>query len=337
MNDEQATIPEDQEVNEEGQEEAEESQAAIPAEGEDSEDITQEEQQQVNLVEALTKSGSIPKGVEPFQDEEGALKFVMPINGQKYIVNFNQLISGFNLNQAGEQKLREGKELEKNLNKLLKDLSPENPDSKKELRKFLQKMGHNLGDLGEEFLNEVVEEQQMTPQERELRQRIADVEEREAKLKEAEMTEQEKMQRAERTQKQEAYTKEIITALESRIDKDIDPVLKQKLFIKVTQEMMDAFRIERRISAEQALDNVLTEYDLLLEQAAKLYGKEHLKKRIPAEFKKLINGLTLEEKEQMDIISNSVQGGAVDLEDFEDKRKPIKKKKTLLSEWQPKI
>ena len=74
-----------------------------------------------------------------------------------------------------------------------------------------------------------------------------------------------------------------------------------------------------------------------MEQAAKLYGKEHLKKRIPAEFKKLINGLTLEEKEQMDIISNSVQGGAVDLEDFEDKRKPIKKKKTLLSEWQPKI
>jgi len=325
----QATTPEVSEEATEGV--IDESQEATSAVSE--EEITQEEQTQLNLVEALTKSGSIPKGVEPFQDEDGTVKFVMPIDGEKYIVNFNQLLSGFNLNQAGEKKLKEGKALEKQLNKLMGDLSPSNPESKKELKKFLTKLGHNVGDLGEDFLSEAVAEQQMTPQERELKQRIADIEAREAKLNESTMTAKEQEERAAIKTKQEAYSKEIITALESKVSNDIDPILKQKLFVKVTQEMMNAVRVDSKLSAVDALDNVLTEYDLLLENASKLYGKEHLKKRIPAEFKKLINGMTLEEKEQMDIISNSVTGGPVDLEGYEDTRTKKPRKKLLLSEW----
>ena len=137
--------------------------------------------------------------------------------------------------------------------------------------------------------------------------------------------------------KQEEYSTEIIKALESKIDKEIDPALKQKLFIKITQEMMDAVRIGNKMSASDALDNVLTEYDMLLEHADKLYGKEHLKKRIPKGFKKLINGMTFEEKEELDLVSNSVQGGSVELDDYEDTRVKKKSKKVNLSDWVPKI
>lgn len=58
---------------------------------------------------------------------------------------------------------------------------------------------------------------------------------------------------------------------------------------------------------------------------------------IPASFKKLVMGMTLEEKEGIPPVSNSVKGGAVELEGYEEKRTKNKSKKVNLSDWVPTI
>ena len=331
---EQATIPEEiQELGEEVQE-------ATPAEGteEIQEEITEEEQNQVDLVAALTKSGSIPKGVEPFQDEDGTVKFVMPINGQKYIVNFNQLLSGFNLNQAGEQKLREGKAMEAGLKAELAKMSPDNPNGKKEIKKFLVKLGYDPAEISEALLQEAVEEQQMTPEEKAYRAKLADIEERERKLEEAQMTAKQKEEHETKVKLQQKFTNEALTTLETRLkDKELqDPELKKYLLTGIFGKMKEAIQIGHRISADEAYERLMLDTALVVRNASKLYSKAHLKHMIPSEFKKLVMGMSLEDKD-LPLVANSVRGGAVELENYEDTRVKKPKKKIPLSEWVPKI
>jgi len=320
----QATIPEQetQETQEETQE-TEETVEATPA--------SAEETTQINLVESLQKSGDIPKGVEPFQDENGKLKFVMPINGQKYIVNFNQLLSGFNLNTAGEMKLREGKEMEKRFNALLDDIHSGNPNGKKNLKKFLKQLDYDYGSLGEELLNEVIEESQMSDAEKKLVAREREIAEREAKLKAKEEEEEDKKQLTEIQQKQQDYSTQGINAMKSRNLDDVDPEVKTILMKGMFNKMFEAKRVEYDISALDALDDTLAEYVLLLNNLSKLYSKEQLKRTLPEGFKKLVMELSL--NEDIPPVGGSIQPGKVEVEHTE--RKKPKAKKILLSEWKP--
>jgi len=334
MIDEQAIIPEE-EVAEEVTEELE----ATPVEGEEViEETTEEEQEQVDLVAALVKSGSMPKGVEPFQDEDGKVKFIMPISGKKYVVNFDQLLSGFNLNQAGEQKLREGKAMEADLKKELANMSPESPNGKRELKKFLTKLGYDPAEISESLLQEAVDEQQMTPEEKAYRDKLADIERREAALNEADMTAKQKAEHETKVKMQQDFTKQALDTLGEKLkDKELEDVeLKKYLLTGIFGKMKDARQIDQKITSDEAFDRVMLDLSMVLENATKLFSKSHLKHMIPSEFKKLVMGMSLEDKEAP-IIANSVKGGAVELEGYEDTRKKKPQKKINLSEWQPKI
>ena len=76
---------------------------------------------------------------------------------------------------------------------------------------------------------------------------------------------------------------------------------------------------------------------MLLENLGKLYSKEHLKRRLPKSFRELVMKLSLES--EPDIVSSSIKGGPVELDDsqFEKikakKTEQKQKKKLLLSEW----
>jgi hypothetical protein len=321
----QATIPE-----QETQETQEETQETAGVETAEETPSSAEETQQLNLVESLQSSGDIPKGVEPFQDENGKLKFVMPINGQKYIVNFNQLLSGFNLNQAGEQKLREGKEMEKRFNALLDDIHSGNPNGKKNLKKFLKQLDYDYGSLGEELLNEVIEESQMSDAEKKLIAREREIAEREAKVKAKEEEEEGKKQLTEIQQKQQEYSAQALNAMKTRNLDDADPEVKGLLMKGLFGKMFEAKQAGYDLSALDALDETLAEYGSLLNNLSKLYSKEQLKRTLPEGFKKLVMELSLNEEIP---VGGSIQPGEVEVEHVE--RKKPKAKKILVSDWKP--
>jgi len=297
---------------------------------------TKEESGQVDFIEELKKSGQIPKGVEPFRDDNGELKFVIPINGTKYIANFKQVLSGFNLNQAGEQKLQQGKELEKKFNNILNNIAASNPNGKKELKTFLTKLGYDLGDLSETFLNEVIEEKSMSEDERAYKARLKEIEEREEKLKKSEQEQEMTKEQKAIFDKQQEFSNEIVNAMKSRKLDDVDPELKKVLMTGIIGEMITARKAHYNLKAEEALDNVLGQFDLLLNNLGKLYSKEHLKRRLPKSFRDLVMKLSLDN--EPDITSNSIHGKPIEINDEQyekiKKQKENKKtKKLLLSEW----
>jgi flagellar biosynthesis GTPase FlhF len=294
------------------------------------------EQGQVDFIDELKKSGQIPKGVEPFRDDNGELKFIIPINGKKYVANFKQVLGGFNLNQAGEQKLKQGKELEKKFNSILNNISANNPTGKKELKSFLAKLGYDLGDLSESFLQEAIEERSMSPEEREQRKRLAEIEEREEKLKKQE--EEHNMTKEQRVvfEKQQSYSNEIVAAMKSKKLDDVNPELKKNLMTGIIGEMLTARKADYNMPADEALDNVLAQYDMLLDNLVHLYSKEHLKKRMPKGFRDLVMKLSLEG--EAPITSSSIKSGNLDVDDstldkLKSRKIEKKVKKINLSEW----
>jgi len=308
------------------------------AESNENEQGETKEKGQVDFIEELKKSGQIPKGVEPFRDENGELKFVIPINGKKYVANFKQVIGGFNLNQAGEQKLKQGKEMEKKFNSILNNISANNPHGKKELKTFLSKLGYDLGDLSESFLQEAIEERSMSPEERENKKRLADIEAREAKLKESE--EKEEMTKEQKViyTKQEQFSNDIVTAMKTKKLDNVSPELKKTLMQGIIGEMITARKADYNMSADEALDNVLTQFDLLLDNLGHLYSKEHLKRRLPKTFRDLVMKLSLEDTDAPPV-SSSIKSGSIDIDESQLEKIKTKKleknknKKINLSDW----
>jgi hypothetical protein len=295
-----------------------------------------ETEHQVDFVEELKTSGQIPKGVEPFKDENGELKFIIPINGKKYVANFKQVLSGFNLNTAGEQKLQAGKELEKKFQSILDNIAAHNPNGKTELKKFLTKLGYDLGDLSEGFLNEVIAERSMSPEEADMKRRAAELAEREARLKEQE--EQQNLTAEQRAvfEKQQTFTTEILGAMKSKKLDNTPPELRKTIMQGVISEMINARHADYDMSASEALDSVLTQFDMLLDNLGNLYSMEHLKRRLPNKFRELVMSLSLENSAPQTLSSIHPGGVEVDdsqLKDIEARKIQKPKKKILLSEF----
>lgn len=296
-----------------------------------------EEKGQVDFIEELKTSGQIPKGVEPFRDEKGELKFIIPINGKKYIANFKQVIGGFNLNVAGEQKLKAGKELEKKFQTILDNIAANNPNGKKELKKFLVKLGYDLGELSEGFLNEVIEERSLSPEEAELRRKSKDIEEREAKIKEQEEKQNLTKEQQAVMEKQQTFSNEIIGAMKAKKLDNVSPELRKLVMQGVIGEMLTARHADYEMSAEEALEGVLGQFDMLLDNLGNLYSLEHLKRRLPKKFRELVMQLSLEDTAPPTV--NSIHGGDVEMDDTKlaeiQKKRALKqpRKKILLSEF----
>jgi hypothetical protein len=295
-----------------------------------------ESDHQVDFVEELKTSGQIPKGVEPFRDENGELKFIIPINGKKYVANFKQVLSGFNLNTAGEQKLQAGKELEKKFERILDNIAASNPNGRGELKKFLTKLGYDLGDLSEGFLNDVIAERSMTPEEADMKRRAAELEEREAKLKEKEQEQNLTQEQKAVFEKQQTFTTEILGAMKAKKLENTTPELRKTIMQGVISEMINARHADHDMNAEEALDSVLMQFDMLLDNLGNLYSMEHLKRRLPKQFRELVMKLSLEDGAPQTL--NSIHPGGVEvdesqLKNIEAKKLQKPKKKILLSEF----
>jgi hypothetical protein len=333
MSDELVTMPE---TSNEVSEESTDVDATPEADGEEQQDLqaSKKEAGQLDFIDELKKSGQIPKGVEPFRDEKGELKFIIPINGKKYVANFKQVLGGFNLNQAGEQKLKQGKEIEQKFNNILNSISANAPEGKKELKKFLTKLGYDLGDLSEGYLNDVIAERSMTPEERDNRKRLEDLEERERKLAEKEKQSQLTEEQRAIQEKQQKYSSDIVNAMKSRKLDNVNPELKKNLMKGVIGEMIQARQADYNLTAEEALDNVLQQYDMLLDSLPHLYSQEHMKRRRPKAFQELVMKMSLEKTPP---VQSSIKPGRVELTESQaQKIKQTNKnqpRKINLSDW----
>ena len=117
LTDEQAEELEAEADKQESEEENEAKEESVDEETEEAQKTQEVEKKETPLakeeIDKFVSAMGLPKGVKHLVDKNGQLKFVIPINGKKRLATPEDVFKGFNLNQAGYQKMEEAKLLQK--------------------------------------------------------------------------------------------------------------------------------------------------------------------------------------------------------------------------------
>jgi hypothetical protein len=123
-------------------------------------------------VEDISRKLNLPKEIKPFLNKEGDLRFIVPIDGKKYVATTEEIFKGFNLNQAGHKRLQEGKDLQAQIRGYF-DQIKKDPNK---IWDIADKLGHDKYSLAESLLKGYVDEAGMSPEEKEQRRVIEEAE-----------------------------------------------------------------------------------------------------------------------------------------------------------------
>lgn len=209
-------------------------------------DYTEAEKQEIEKFMGRLK---LPEGVKYYQDSNGELKFVVPINGQKCLVTPENLFKGFNINQAGYQKLNEAKQMIKNTEAYFDSLK-QNPQ---QLWDLAQKLGLNPYELAQGLLEEKIKDAEMTPAERALRAKEKEAEEYKKRLeayeKEQENTKLQVQVEAER----QKYDQQLVEAMQKHGFNKLSGSGKSVVLSNAVQKLMTALESNHELSVNDAI------------------------------------------------------------------------------------
>jgi transcription termination factor NusB len=225
-------------------------------------------------IESFMTKLKLPKEVTYFQDKSGELKFIVPINGQKFIASPEDVFKGFNLNQAGYQKLSEAKQMIKETENYFQSLK-QNP---KQIWELAQGLGLNPLELSQQLLEEHVRDAEMTPAERALRKKEAEAEEYRRRLEAYEKEqEQTKISRAVEVER-EKYDKQLVEAMQKHGFNKLSSNGKSVVLASAVQKLMTALEANHELSVNDAI----------------YLAKQEWQESIPAVFDEIPDHLLLE-------------------------------------------
>lgn len=141
-------------------------------EGEKAQDEPAHQKLTASEVEDISRKLNLPKEIKPFLNKEGDLRFIVPIDGKKYVATTEEIFKGFNLNQAGHKRLQEGKDLQAQIRGYF-DQIKKDPNK---IWDIADKLGHDKYSLAESLLKGYVDEAGMSKEEKEQRRVIAEAE-----------------------------------------------------------------------------------------------------------------------------------------------------------------
>jgi len=287
-------------------------------------------------VEDISKKLGLPKDIKPFLNKSGDLRFIVPIDGKKYVATTEEVFKGFNINQAGHRRLQQGKELQQQVKGYF-DSIKEDPNK---LWDIADKLGHDKYELAEQLLKGYVEESSLSPEEKARRDEIE-----EARAIKAE-NERLKKEQAERTH-QEAVSKhreqmghELVKAMQEHGFKPFSPNedpsekrTKCAIMANAIGKQLLANQHGKNLSIADAVylsrqewkDNVLSVFDDI--------DDNHIVDLIPERIIKAIRRADVARLKGETPSSESF-GGQLDLEEYSEPSRPRRpKKKTGMNDY----
>lgn len=187
---------------------------------------------------------------------DGGVKIIQKINGVKRLITPEDYKKGFGLNQAGYEKLNEGKSMIKQFRGYLGQMK-QNP---KMLWQLADKLGLDKEALAEQFLSEKVEEYDMTPEqkrEKELQDKVEAYERNEEQRK---YEEQQRRIQGEVAQERDKIGHELVEAMIDAGFKKSDTGKNSRVMYNALTKLQAANRAGIELSCRDAVHAVKTEW-----------------------------------------------------------------------------
>lgn len=262
-------------------------------------------------------------------DKNGNLKLVVKINGKNRLINpQTDMLKGFNLSQAGYEKLNEGKQLVKQVREFFNE-AKSNPNKMWEIA---DNLGIDKYELAKQLLQEKIEDHELTDEQKELKK----LKQRENDWKKREDEEKKQIELAkhnEAKQKElQRYDQELTQAMLKHGFKKSSETTKSHVLLSAIGELMVAQKTGVSLSCEDAVqrakqkwqDHIQDFYgDIEDDQILNIVPKKIIERIRKADLNKL-NLVTPTSNSQGDI------GQQVNLEEYQDDI-PRKKSKQKMS------
>jgi len=257
-------------------------------------------------------------------DKNGNLRIVMKINGKKRLVDPQKdMLKGFNLNQAGYEKLNEGKQLVKQVQGFFDD-AKQDPGK---IWEMADKLGIDKYELAQQLLQGKVDEYSLTDEEK----RYKELERREAELKKKEEDETAKTQTAQAEQAKQAemqkYDSELTVAMTELGFQKASKAQKSHILMGAIGELMVANRANQELSCRDAVMRAKSKWQDYVHGVFDDIDDDHIVKVIP---QKIIDAIRKADLKKIDIgipTSNSQSDldQQVELPDYDETQKSRKK------------
>jgi len=264
-------------------------------------------------------------------DKNGDLKLVVKINGKKRLVSPQRdILKGFNLNQAGYEKLTEGKQLIKQVQGFF--------DEAKSSPRKLWEMADNLGidkyELARELLEDKVSEMSMTDEEK----RFKDLERREAEFKKREEEDKKKQETEQQEQakkvEMQRYDQELTSAMTEMGFQKASKGQKSHILMGAIGELMVANRAGREMTCKDAVKRAVNKWQDYVHGVFDDIDDNHIIKIIPERIVKAIRKADLGKLSVGAPTSNAKPGAydhQIEMPDAEPKKR--RKKQVSLSDY----
>lgn len=288
-------------------------------EGEEGEEGEGEEDSKPTRTVAETKQLAAEfYGVDPSEvvvKNDGSVRLVMKINGRKRLVSPTEFKKGFNLNQAGYERLNSVKAKEKQMEAFWRQ-AKENPNV---FREVMSRLGHDPRELAKHWLEEAVEEYDMTPEERRQKEIERKLEEYERREKEREEKDKQAQLAQQREQLRGQYTQDLIKAVQAHGFKDSSVKDKGQILMSAVQKMIFANQRGQSLTANDAVALAKEEWqnsvvgmfnDISEDQIINVIPDRLIKAIRKADLNNLRRGTPLQQEEDY--------GQPVDLEEYEE-------------------
>lgn len=182
-------------------------------------------------------------------DDKGQVNVVMPINGRKRLVPVQDIPKGFNLNQAGYEKLNEGKRMQKQWGQFMESLK-ENPDN---LWKLTDHLGIDKYTLMEKGLRARVDELEMPEEERKVKEAEAKLRALEERQRELDKQDEERKIQAEVEVQRNQIEADLTQAMSKHGFMESPKDQKSAILMGALGKMQIANQLGQEMSADQAV------------------------------------------------------------------------------------
>lgn len=262
-------------------------------------------------------------------DKKGNIKLIVKINGKERLINpKTDMLKGFNLSQAGYEKLNEGKQLIKQV----KEFFNEAKSNPQKMWEIADNLGIDKYELAKQLLQEKIDDHEMTDEQRELKQLKKKQEEWQKKEEEEKKRiEQEQLTQA-RQKEVQRYDQELTQAMTKHGFKKSSGATKSHVLLSAIGELIVAQKSGYNLSCDDAVYRAKEKWqsyvqdfysDIEDDQILNIVPKNIIERLRKADLNKLNLGIPTSN-------SNDI-GQQVDLEDFQEERPQQGRRKEKVS------
>lgn len=298
--------------------EEEETEGEEEAEGMESDDQGPTRSPEETQKLAAEFYGVNPQDISVMKD--GSFGIIKKINGRKVLVTPEQYQKGFGLEQAGYEKLNEGKRLIKGFYGYM-DQVKKNP---KMIWGLADQLGLNKEELAAEYLQDIVDEREMSPEERERKELKRKVDEFNRKEQEAKRKAELDKFEAERAQERDRIGHELVEAMVNEGFKKADTAKNSNIMYSALMKLQADNYAGGNMSPAQAVKIAKREFRENIMGTLGDIDENHIINVLPDSVIDLIRKAD---------ISNIRRGKPtpkigqqVELEDYEDDNEPVRQK-----------